>query len=227
MCSTCDAFAAVDERSNNDYSMNHETTPRSAEAPDHGRRDSGGGGDGSPFQTRAAFFQNWDWQSVIRINAGACARGSAQHGFNSETHAACATDWTSHHAREVTLAEAFDTLREFHKRAPFLFFNGNTFAAIGRELSFALFSDLPVLRKREVGSATAHYIAGVLDRESMVQIVEQMCAAADLVPGTRVKTLRGSMHGVVVRVLDDGRIVFRTDVSSEFTALPETLALDP
>lgn len=108
-----------------------------------------------------------------------------------------------------------------------MFFNGNTFAAIGRELSFALFSDLPVLRKREVGSATAHYIAGVLDRESMVQIVEQMCAAADLVPGTRVKTLRGSMHGVVVRVLDDGRIVFRTDVSSEFTALPETLALDP
>jgi len=29
----------------------------------------------------------------------------------------------------VTLAAAYDMLREFHKRAPFLFFNGNTFAS--------------------------------------------------------------------------------------------------
>jgi len=35
----------------------------------------------------------------------------------------------------MTLAAAFDTLRKFHKRAPFLFFNGNTFATIGRELN--------------------------------------------------------------------------------------------
>jgi hypothetical protein len=107
-----------------------------------------------------------------------------------------------------------------------LFFNGNTFAAIGRELSLALFSDLPALRKREVGSATAHYVAGVLDRESMMQIVEQMCAAADLVPGTRVKTLRGTTHGIVLRVLEDGRIVIRTVAGSELTSRPEALALD-
>ena len=167
--------------------MADETPPRSAEAPDHGRRDPGGAGDGSPFQTRAAFLANWDWKSVVSINRGACARGGAQHGDNSEAGATCAADWTARHGQEVTLAEAFDTLREFHKRAPFLFFNGNTFAAIGRELSYALFSDLATVRKREVGSATAHYIAGVLDRDSMIQIVEQLCAAADLlVPGSRV-----------------------------------------
>ena len=117
-------------------------------------------------------------------------------------------------------------MREFHKRAPFLFFNGNTFAAIGRELSYVIFGELPVARKREVGSATAHYIAGVLDREVMVQVVESLCASADLVPGTRVKTLRGSTHGVVLRVLEDGRIVWRTDAGSELIALPEALALE-
>lgn len=206
--------------------MSDETPPRSAEAPDHGRRDGGGGGDGSPFQTRAAFLQNWDWQSVVRINAGTCARGGAQHGVNSEAGAACAADWAERHGQEVTLAEAFDTLREFHKRAPFLFFNGNTFAAIGRELSYVIFGDLPMSRKREVGSATAHYIAGVLDREVMVQMVKSLCAAADLVPGTRVKTLRGSTHGVVLRMLEDGRIVWRTDAGSELIALPEALALE-
>lgn len=108
----------------------------------------------------------------------------------------------------MTLAEAFDTLREFHKRAPFLFFNGNTFA------------DLPTARLREATSATAHYIAGVLDRESMMQMVASLCAVADLVPGVRVKTLRGSTQGMVLRVLDDGR----TDGGTELIALPETLA---
>ncbi|MCB1226617.1 MAG: hypothetical protein KDK99_12455 [Verrucomicrobiales bacterium] len=86
-----------------------------------------------------------------------------------------------------------------------------------------MFSDLPALRKREAGSATAHDIAGVLDREAMVQIVEQMCAAANLLPGTRVKTLRGSTHGVVLRALEDGRIAWRTDSGAELIALPETL----
>lgn len=127
----------------------------------------------------------------------------------------------------MTLADAYDLLRRFHKQAPFLFFNGNTFAAIGRELSLALFSDLPPMRKREVSSATAHYIAGVLDRDSMVQVVESLSTSAqEFLPGARVKTFRGSSHGVVVRVLDDGRIVWRSDAGSELIALPESLTTD-
>jgi hypothetical protein len=115
-------------------------------------------------------------------------------------------------------------LRGFHRKAPFLFFNGNTFATIGRELSFALFSDLVPGRKREVGSAVAHYIAGVLDREAMVAIVEALSESADWKPGDRVKTLRGSLHGVIVRLLEDGRVVWRPDeTESELTALPESL----
>ena len=83
------------------------------------------------------------------------------------------------------MAETLDRLREFHK-APFLFFNGNTFATIGGELSFALFSDLVPGRKREIGSAVAHYIAGVLERESMVEIVDSLSESAELQPGDRV-----------------------------------------
>jgi hypothetical protein len=52
----------------------------------------------------------------------------------------------------MTLSEAFDTLRQFHKSALFLFFNGNTFAAIGPELSYVIFGELPMTRKREVES---------------------------------------------------------------------------
>jgi hypothetical protein len=115
-------------------------------------------------------------------------------------------------------------LRGFHRKAPFLFFNGNTFATIGRELAFALFSDLAAVGKREVASAVAHYIAGVLDRELMVEIVEGLCAGEQFQPGSRVKTLRGSTRGVVVRVLVDGKVVWKPDGSgAELTAAPACL----
>ena len=117
-----------------------------------------------------------------------------------------------------------DFLRQCHRQHPFLFFNGNTFAEIGRQLAAALFAELPAGRRREVASAIAHYIAGVLDREAMVEIVDEMSVSAELKAGDRVKTLRGSSHGVVKRVLEDGRLVWQAEGSStELTALPETL----
>jgi hypothetical protein len=104
------------------------------------------------------------------------------------------------------------------------FFNGNTFAEIGRALATALFQNLPFHRRKEVSSAAAHFITGVLDRDSMVNIVEGLCEAAELKPGDRVKTLRGSTSGVIVKILGDGRIVWRPDgTKSELTALPESL----
>ena len=70
----------------------------------------------------------------------------------------------------------------------------------------------------------AHYIAGVLDREAMVEIVEGLSETASFKIGDRIKTLRGLAHGFIVRLLDDGRVVWRLDGSkSELMALPESL----
>lgn len=208
--------------------MTNETADRSAGTPDGGGYPPSGGGISSPFQSRAAFVQNWNWQSVASINRGACERGRAQHGINSETGSSCAQAWETFRFEILTLGETFDQLLRFHRKAPFLFFNGNTFATIGRELAFTLFSDLVPGRKREVGSAVAHYIAGVLDRESMVEIVESLCVTAGFKPGDRVKTLRGSSRGIILRILADGRVVWRPNGSTaELMALPESLLIDP
>ena len=204
--------------------MADETAAGFAGAPDSERHPEGGGGIGSPLQARAAFVKNWDWQSVVSINRGACERGRAQHGINSETGETCAQEWEALRPEVLTLGETLDCLKRFHRKAPFLFFNGNTFASIGRELAFALFRDLPPVRRRELGSAVAHYIAGVLDRESMGEIIESLCASADLQPGDRVKTLRGSLRGVILRILPDGRVAWRPDGrKAELLALPESL----
>jgi len=83
------------------------------------------------------------------------------------------------------------------------------------------------MRKREVASAVAHYIAGVLDFESMVQVVDSLCASAELKPGDRVKTFRGTLHGHIVRMLHDGRVAWKPDGgNAELVALPESLILE-
>ena len=94
---------------------------------------------------------------------------------------------------------------------------------MARQITAALFAELPTTRRREVISAVAHYIAGVLDHESMAQIVNELSEAADFGPGDRVKTLRGSMSGTIVRLLPDGRVVWRADSGAELIALPESL----
>ncbi len=58
----------------------------------------------------------------------------------------------------------------------------------------------------------------------MAEIVESLSKTSELKPGVRVKTLRGSTHGIVLRLLEDGRVVWRADnTETELTGLPEAL----
>src|SRR5262245_45867685 len=108
--------------------MADEDSNRPPEIRDPGGDAQGSTGEQSPLQARAAFLANWDWESVIRHNRGVCERGRAQHGTNSESFAAVGEEWQQRRRLEATLGDTLDYLRACHKRAPFLFFNGNTFA---------------------------------------------------------------------------------------------------
>ena len=113
-----------------------------------------------------------------------------------------------------------DFLKSFHPHPPFLFLNRNTFAAIGRQLAFALLTDLPAARRREVSSAIAHYIGGVLDRESMAEIVNTLSGTANW-PAAVSKP---SAVRFIIQILDDGRVRWRPDTNpSELVPLPESL----
>jgi hypothetical protein len=204
--------------------MDDETSLRSGDGSDAENGARGSTGEPASLQGRAAFLKNWDWQSVLRINERLCRGSRAQHGKNSETHARCEEEWLEGSSKERSLLETLDWLRSFHRKAPFLFFNGNTFAEIARTLTDALFAEFPRGRRREAASLAAHFVAGVIDREPVVQGITALAEAANFKPGDRVKTLKGSLHGAVRKVLPDGRIVWRPDDNSaDLTALPESL----
>jgi len=204
--------------------MVDEAANRFTGATDSGGHSSRSRRESAPLQSRAKFLQNWDWTFVTQINGGLCERGRAQRGVNSETHTTVTEEWEKRQASELTLLETFQFLQSCHRRAPFLFYNGNTFAEIGRALTNALFQALPALRRKEVASAAAHFITGVLDQESMVRLIESLCEAPRFKIGDHVKTMRGSTSGTVVKILDDGRIVWQPDSrKSELIAVPENL----
>jgi hypothetical protein len=207
--------------------MNDEAASGSAGASDAGGHSRGGEGESTPLQGRAKFLKNWSWASVTQINAGLCERGGAQRGINSETHQALAEEWEAKRRAELTLLDTFRFLKSCHRRAPFLFYNGNTFAEIGRGLSTALFSSLPTTRKKEAASLVAHFITGVLDEELMIEGVNALSRSVSFKAGDRVKTMRGSLRGTVVRVLEDGRLAWkRNGGGSELLSLPEGLLPD-
>jgi len=203
--------------------MDDETQVRSGRQSDAGDGASGSAGEPASLQGRAPFLKNWDWQSVVRLNERLCGSGRAQHGKNSETHAACQKEWGEGVQNQRTLLETLDWLRSYHRKAPFLFFNGNTFAEIARTLTDAIFAEFSVIRRREAASLAAHYVAGVLDRDAVIPALISLAEKADFKPGDRVKTLRGSMSGTIVRILKDGRVKWKTDSDAELTALPESL----
>jgi hypothetical protein len=207
--------------------MGDETEDGFAGATDAGGRSERRRRQPASLQSRAKFLANWDWSSITEIHGGLCQRGGAQPGINSETHAAAKKEWEEKRTAALTLLEVFRFLRHCHRRAPFLFFNGNTFAEIGRSFATALFSDLPFLRRKEASSAIAHFVTGVLAEDMMIAAIESLSEASDWKPGDRVKTLRGSLRGVIVRLLGDGRVVWKPEgTASELIALPESLCRD-
>jgi hypothetical protein len=117
---------------------------------------------GLPLYARVAFLKDQSWGGVIGLNQTACARGNALHGF-SQSATVCRRAWEENQAAVLTFGETIEFLRRCHRRAPFLFFNEDTFADVGRQIAAAAFTYLPRARLLEVISATAHYIADIQD----------------------------------------------------------------
>ena len=58
-------------------------------------------------------------------------------------HAAVEAEWRQKQSpKSCSLAETIEFLRQCHRRAPFLFFNGNTFADVGRNSLWTCFRRL-------------------------------------------------------------------------------------
>jgi hypothetical protein len=112
---------------------------------------------------RRVWLQDYSWEFVTAQNAMLCEAKKALHKPTSDGHESTRGLWQENHLRELTLTEAVELCRRCHRGAPFCFYNGNTFAAIIRDVINQL--DLPDVQKTVARSLAAHIVAGVATAE--------------------------------------------------------------
>jgi hypothetical protein len=112
----------------------------------------------------------YSWEFVTAQNAALCTAKSALHQPTSDGHAATKLLWEQEHSLETTLDAAVDLCRRCHRMAPFCFYNGNTFAAIIRDVVSSL--QLADTQSFVVRSLAGHIVAGVASEEEVAAFRE-------------------------------------------------------
>ena len=98
---------------------------------------------------------------VEAINSALCQAKGALHRATSDGYEPTRKLWEQQHGQILWLDEAVDLCRQCHRLAPFCNFNGNTFAAIARQLTQGL--SLPADQAHLVRSWAGHIVAGTAD----------------------------------------------------------------
>jgi len=81
-----------------------------------------------------SWLSDYDWDFVTSQNMLLCQAKNALHKPTSVGHDETKALWQSRHREPMDLDEAVDLCRHCHRLAPFCFYNGNTFAAIIRDV---------------------------------------------------------------------------------------------
>ncbi len=115
------------------------------------------------------WLAKYSWAFVTGQNAVLCMQKNALHKPTSDGHDRTKALWESKHAGEMTLAEAADLCRQCHRLAPFCFYNGNTFAAIIRDVAAVLSQELSQAPEQAfiIRSLAGHIVAGVASEEEV------------------------------------------------------------
>ena len=107
----------------------------------------------------------YSWEFITAQNAALCAAKNALHSPTQEGHPICKELWKREHGKEMSLAEAVELCRKCHQAAPFCFYNGNTFAAVIRDV----IQQIPMaeVERATVRGLAGHIVAGVASTEEV------------------------------------------------------------
>jgi hypothetical protein len=105
----------------------------------------------------------YSWEFIQMQNEALCAAKKATHGPTTDGYGVTMELWTREHGEEMTLAEAVELCRRSHQLAPFCYYNGNTFAAVIRDVIHQL--KISEMERVVLRSLAGHIVAGVASEE--------------------------------------------------------------
>ena len=121
-----------------------------------------------PPSKKVKWLEPISWGDVTMLNARLCAAKGALHKPTSDGHDTTRDLWERSRTMELTLEEAIVICHRCHRRAPFCFFNGNTFVAIARGIIKPVLEQLTArdpMRAAAFRSVVGHYVAGTEELE--------------------------------------------------------------
>jgi hypothetical protein len=118
------------------------------------------------------WLKDWPWETVVAINAGLCQEKKALNKPTFEGYKPAKKLWEESCKRELTLREALEIGRRCHKLSPFCFYNGNTFAAIGRTIIQGI--KLAPAKAHSLRTVVGHYIAGTIGDDELNQALRDL-----------------------------------------------------
>src|SRR5262245_56395898 len=74
----------------------------------------------------------------------------------------------------MPLREALQTCRQVHDLGPFMFNNGNTFAAVGRTMVEELLQRVPPVEAQILRTTIGHFIVGLIDKRELLQVLRHL-----------------------------------------------------
>src|SRR5882672_5111691 len=108
------------------------------------------------------WLKSLSWEKVQGLNASLCKQHNTGYQAN-HTFDAARKFWAQAATRQMSLQEVLQVCRRCYDMAPFVFNNGNTFSAIGKNLMEEWLKSLPPLEGRIIRNTVGHYIAGMIE----------------------------------------------------------------
>ena len=114
------------------------------------------------------------WESVVTINRALCQAQKMEPLTHPRGLEVARQVWIKSVERTMELQEAFGICQAAHKASPFVFNNGNTFAAVGHTLVESLLRSLPPLEAQIFRTTIGHYICGLIGRRELQQVLKHL-----------------------------------------------------
>ena len=111
------------------------------------------------------------WDAVLSINQNQCQAQNTTHEPKAATFEAARQLWEKSVPQSMSLPEVLDVCRKCHALAPFVFNNGNTFAAVSKDLVEELAQFLPGVEAQILRTTVSHYVAGQVGKSELLQIL--------------------------------------------------------
>ena len=123
---------------------------------------------------KRSWLKDWPWNTVVTVNAGLCKEKNALHKPASDGYDAAHQLWEESCQVELTLREILKVCRRCHRLSPFCFYNGNTFAAIGRILIQDVLRPMSPVKAHAFRSVAGHYIAGTAGDDELEKALAEL-----------------------------------------------------